>query len=480
MSSENLEQSGEQPEAPQQQNSLWRDIVEAIRGKADRDYTSGSIGRAILYLSIPMVLEMAMESVFAVVDIFFVSKLGADAVTAVGLTESVIILIYAVAIGVSMAGTAMIARRIGEKDKEAACNAAVQIIGLGVLLAIPGMIAGMFWADDMLRFMGAPESSIEIGSGYTTILFGGNIVIMLLFLNNAIFRGAGDAAIAMRALWLSNGLNLILDPCLIFGLGPFPELGVPGAAIATTIGRGAGVCFQLYVMFRGSSRIQLLRRHVKLQWQVIVRLIRVSAWGVVQYLLATASWLILIRIIARFGSQAVAGYTIAIRFVVFTILPSWGMANAAATLVGQNLGANKPDRAEKSVWITSHYNMAFLLFISVFFIFYPEMIIGIFTQEEAVIGFGADCLRIMSYGYALFAYGMVVSQAFNGAGDTRTPTKINFLCYWLLQIPLAYYLAVGSGFETVGVYWSITTAEVALAATAVFFFRRGKWKAQQI
>lgn len=460
--------------------SFIRLFIQALKGDS-QDYTSGSIDKAIILLSIPMILEMSMESLFAVVDVYFVSRLNDnDAVATVGLTESVLTLIYSLAMGLSMGATAMVARRVGEKNIKAAQVAAMQAIYIGVGLSLLITAVGIFFSEDILRIMGASEGLIEKNSGYTRWMFTGNITIMLLFLINGVFRGAGDASIAMRALLLANGLNIILDPIFIFGLGPIPAFGVEGAAIATNIGRGTGVLFQLYYLFNGKSLIKLHGANTEVVWNIIGRLIRVSAGGTGQFLIGSASWIFLVRILSDFGSVAVAGYTIAIRVIVFAILPAWGMANAAATLVGQNLGAGHPDRAEKSVWRTAFFNMVFLAFITLVFFTMAGPIITLFTTDPEVLEKGTMCLKIVSVGYIFYAYGMVVGQSFNGAGDTRTPTLISFCGFWLFQIPVAYALANWFGAGTTGVFSAIPVAESLMAVASIVIFRQGKWKATRI
>lgn len=458
---------------------LWKDILGSIRGN-EYDFTEGSMGRAILLLSIPMVLEMAMESVFAVVDIFFVSRLGPDAVATVGITESILTLVYAIAIGLSMSTTALVSRRIGEKNREGAAVSAVQSILAALLVTIPISLAGIFFSPQILQLMGANQQMIDELFWYTAIMLGGNAVIMLLFIINAVFRGAGDAAISMRVLWVANLINIVLDPLLIFGYGPFPEMGILGAAVATTIGRGLGVVFQFYQLGYKSNRIAIYRKHWKIEAGVMKRLIRLSLGGIGQYLIATSSWIGLVRIIAVFGAEALAGYTIAIRIVVFSILPSWGMSNAASTLVGQNLGAKKPDRAERSVWITGMVNMVFLVMVGVCFYIFAEDLVRLFTAEETVVAIGSDCLRIISFGYLFYAWGMVVAQAFNGAGDTDTPTLLNFICFWLVEIPIAYLLALTFDFGEQGVFYSIVIAESLLGVLGIMVFRRGRWKEREV
>jgi putative MATE family efflux protein len=456
--------------------SWWTSVREAVAG-TQQDYTEGPLGRAVFLLAIPMVLEMAMESVFGILDVFWVGRLGPGAVATVGVTEALLTLIFAAALGVSLSTTATVARRIGEKDPEAAAVTAVQAIALGVLIAVPTGLVGLLWPRQLLALMGLTPDVIEGGWGYTAWMLGGNATILLLFLINAIFRGAGDASIAMRSLWLANAVNIVLDPCFIFGLGPFPEMGVTGAAIGTTVGRAVGVLYQLWALSR-DGRVQIRRRHLRVEPAVMLRLLRVSVGGIVQFLIATASWLGLVRILTPFGPAALAGYTIAIRIILVVLLPSWGLCNAAATLVGQNLGARKPERAERAVWLTGLYNMAFLLLVGLTFVLFAEPVVGFFTADAAVRALGADCLRVVSYGYAAYAWGMVMVQAFNGAGDTVTPTWINLCCYWLFQIPLAYLLASRLGPD--GVYWAITIAETVIAVVAVLVFRRGAWKTRTV
>jgi MATE family, multidrug efflux pump len=459
--------------------SLWSSIREALRG-SHQDFTKGSLNRAILLLAIPMVLELVLESLFAVVDVFWVGRLGADSVATVGLTESLLSLVFAVGLGLSLSTTAMVARRIGEKDPEGAAVAGVQAIVIGLALSIVVGVPCFIYAPNLLRLMGATPQVVAVGSGYARIALGGSGAIMLLFLNNAIFRGAGDAAIAMRLLWVSNIINLVLDPCLIFGWGPFPKLGVTGAALATFSGRSIGVLYQFYRLMRGSERIRILRKQIQIDLKVLLRLLRVSLTGILQFAIAHTSWIGLVRIISIFGSAALAGYTIAIRIVIFVLLPSWGLSNAAATLVGQNLGAKQPDRAETSVWRTGFYNMLFLGGIGVIFIIFATPIVLLFTQDPAVVPLAAKCLRILSYGNIGYAYGMVMLQAFNGAGDTLTPTIVNFFGFWLLEIPLAYFLAITIHMESNGAFIAIVAAEAAIALASIVLFKRGRWKLQKI
>ncbi|MCI0432431.1 MAG: MATE family efflux transporter [Gemmatimonadetes bacterium] len=450
-------------------------IRAALRGEGG-DPTTGPIDRAILYLAVPMVLEMVMESVFAITDIFFVSRLGAEAVAAVGLTESLITIVYTVAMGLSIGVTAMVARRTGEKDPDGAADATAQAIALGLLTAVVLGIAGGLYAERLLRLMGAADPVIRIGSGYTRVLLSANGVVLLLFLINAAFRGAGDAAIAMRVLWLANGINIVLDPCLIFGLGPFPEMGVTGAAVATSIGRGTGVLFQVWILFRGGGRLSLLARHVRVHVGVMWRLIRLSATGTFQVFVGMASWIGLVRVLAGFGSQALAGYTIAIRIVIFALLPAWGLANAAATMVGQGLGARDPERAERAVWIAGRMNLVFLGAVGLFFLIAAPLVVTPFGGDAETSRYAMRCLRIVSAGFFFYAWGMVLTQSFNGAGDAWTPTFLNLFCFWLVELPLAWFLAYRLGLGPDGVFGAITIAFSSLAVLAGWLFRKGRWK----
>jgi len=454
---------------------FWNAVVESISGN-DQDFTTGKLSRAIFLLSLPMVLEMLMESTFAIVDIYFVSQLGASAVAAVGITESLMTLVYAMGVGLSAAATAVVARRIGEKNKDGAAEAAVQAIFTAIAISLVFAIPGIFFSKDLLRLMGASPEVINNGWLYTSTMISFNMVIMLLFINNAIFRSAGDAAISMRVLWIGNLINIVLDPCLIFGLGPFPKLGIFGAALATNIGRGIAVIYQFYILFNGSGRIHLKWHNIRLKPKVMANLIKLSLGGIGQHIIATAGWIGLMRIMATFGSQVLAAYTIAIRIIIFALLPSWGLSNAASTLVGQNLGAGKPERAEKAVWATGLINMAFLGIIAIFFIVFPTNFVGLLTNSDEIIAMGAVCLRTVSYGFILYALGMIIMQSFNGAGDTVTPTLLNFFCFWILEIPLAYFLALKIGLQENGVYIAIVTAESLVAILGFLLFRRGKWK----
>ncbi len=454
-------------------------LREGLRG-SERDFTDGPVGPAIVVLAIPMVLEMCMESLFAVVDVFFVSQLGADAVAAVGLTEALLTIVYSVAMGLVIGATAVVSRRIGQKDPEAAAVAAVQVIALGLLVSLVVGLIGVTFARPLLALMGASEAVLAEPARYAVVMLGGCGSVVMLFLNNAIFRAAGDATVAMRVLWLANGINIVLDPMLIFGIGPFPELGVMGAAVATTIGRSMGVVLQLYLLTSNAGRIQIRRRHLRLAPAVMWSVCRISGTGMLQILVDTTSWVVLVRVIATFGSPAVAGYTIGIRTVLFAILPSWGLSNAAATMVGQALGAGKPERAEAAVWTACRYNMIFLGLIGALFVGLAPQIVAIYTADPVVAAGAISCLRIVSFGFLFFAYGMVLTQAFNGAGDAWTPTWINLGCFWVWQMPLAYFLAISLGMGPTGVYWAVTIAFSTLAVVSAVIFRRGRWKIGQV
>jgi putative MATE family efflux protein len=459
--------------------SLWASLKEAVHG-TEQDFTEAPVGRAILLLAVPMVLEMVMESIFAVVDVFFVSRLGAEAIATVGLTESLLALLYALAMGLSIGAMAMIARRTGEKDPEAAARVAVQAIGLGILVSLPIGVAGVLFAQPLLTLLGGSPWVVEHGFRYTQLMLGSNVIILLLFLINAIFRGAGDASIAMRVLWLSNSINIVLCPCLVLGLGPFPELGVVGAATATTVGRGVGVCYQLYRLFLGKGRVAVRREHLRFEPATMLVMTRLSGSAIFQMLIGTASWTVLVRIVAAAGSAAVAGYTIGMRIILFALLPSWGMSNAAATLVGQNLGARKPERAEQAVWRAGFYNMVFLGLVGLAFILFAEPLIGTFTQEPEVHAIAVRCLRIVSAGFIFYAYGMVLTQALNGAGDTTTPTLINLVCFWVVELPLAWLLTGPLDLGPSGTFTSISIAFSLSALLGAWAFRRGRWKSRRV
>lgn len=454
--------------------SFWHELRRGIAG-VPRDFTSGSIGRAIALLAIPMVLEMIMQSVFALVDTYFVGKLGADPVAVVGLSDSILTLVFTVAMGLAMGTAATVARRIGEGRTDDAATAAAQALLLGVGFSLVIGVLGAFNASSLLRLMGASDSVVEVGTSYTAVLIGGSTTVFFLFLINAIFRGAGDPMLAMKSLWLANLINIALDPLLIFGWGPIPAMGVTGAAVATTIGRGIGVLYQLRVLTSGQGRFTLGFEHLRVVPAVMRRLLRLSSTAMLQFFVAMSSWILVMRILSSFGSAALAGYTVAIRVLIFALLPSWGMANAAATLVGQNLGAGKPDRARRSVWITAHSNMVFLVLTAVVVLSFADPIVRVFTNDPEVIAHAVRCLRIISFSYGFFAYGMVTIQSFNGAGDTTTPTWINFACYWALGLPLAWLLAHPAGLGPTGVFVAITITQAALAITGIVAFRRGSW-----
>lgn len=451
-------------------------FIKLALGSEHQDFTTGSIRRAVFLLAIPMMLEMCLESVFAVVDIFFVSKLGAYATATVGLTESFLTIVYSIAIGLSMAATAMVARRVGEKNHEEAARAGAQAIMLAITVTIVLSIAGFFFSEDILRALGADKEVLEKGTNYARILLTGSVVIMLLFMINGVFRGAGNAAIAMKSLWLANICNIILCPVLINGWGPFPEMGLTGAAVATTIGRGIGVLYQLYHLMFGKGIIRIQLKHFLPKWEIVRSLLNVASTATLQFLIASASWIVLIKIISRFGEDAIAGYTIAIRLIMFFLLPAWGLSNAAVTLVGQNLGAQQPQRAEESVWKTAKYNAVFMLVVSLLFLLGAEFFVKLITDEASVMEVSIRALRIVSLGYVFYGIGMVMMNAFNGAGDSRTPTWINLFGFWAFQIPLAYLLAVHFDLGPTGVFIAIISAETAITVAGVILFRRGRWK----
>jgi putative MATE family efflux protein len=453
-------------------------VAEALQDNRE-DFTKGPIGRALGLLAIPMMLEMAMESIFAVVDIAFVSRLGTDAVAAVGITEALITVLYAIAIGLGLGITAMVSRRIGAGDAHGAAQVTGQSIWVGVLLSVVIGVFGVIYARDLLVIMGASDSVIEQGAGFTAVLLGGAFSIVYLFMLNAAFRGAGDATVALRSLWLANGINIVLDPCFIFGLGPFPEMGVTGAAVATTIGRGVGVVYQLWYLMNGRGRIAFAREHLRFVPSLAWRMIRISFGGVGQFLIATSSWIGVMRIVAMFGSPSIAAYTIALRMMEFVFLPAWGLGNAAATLVGQNLGAGQPERAESSAWQAAKFNAAFMSFAGIFLLVSAETISGWFTSEPEVLRIGTHCMRILGIGFPMYAVGMVVMQAMTGAGDTETPMILNVICFWIVQIPLAFMLATRSPLEASGAFIAIVVSESLLTILSVIVFRRGGWKTHE-
>jgi putative MATE family efflux protein len=451
----------------------------ALKGD-EANILEGNINRAIILLAIPMTLEMVMESLFAVVDIFFVSKIGVNAIAAVGLTESLLTITYSMGWGLAIGTTAMVARRVGEKDNDGASVSAVQSIYLAFIISIPTMIAGIFYAEDLLRLMGASEEVVEAGAGYTKIIFGSNIIVILIFLINGIFRGAGDAALAMRALWIANGINIVLDPMLIFGIGPFPELGIEGAALATVIGRSIGIVYQVYHLNKGKGLIKIHKDNWKFKPAIVWKLVKLSSGVTAQFIIGSASWIFMMRIVSTFGSVALAGYTVAVRIIIFTLLPAWGFSNAAATMVGQNLGALQPERAEKSVWRTGQFNMIFMGIVMIFFLFFADHIASFFTDDAEVIANASLCLNIFALGYLFYAFGMVLVQSFNGAGDTRTPTLMNLFIFWMIQIPLAYLLAIKLAVGVEGVYYAIVITETLFSVVGYFLFKKGRWKTVKV
>ncbi len=454
---------------------MWQELKNALRG-TEADYTQIGLNRAVFLLAVPMILELVMESTFAVVDIFFVSKLGPSAVATVGLTETYLFLLYSIAMGLATSVTAIIARRIGEKKPEDAAKAAIQSIMIALLASLPFSFAGIFYAKELLALMGADAWAIEHGYRYTQWMLGGNAIIMLLFIINAVFRGAGDAAIAMRVLWIANICNIILAPSLIFGWGPLPEMGIEGAAIGTNIGRGIGVLVQLWLLFKGGKHIKVTVRQISWYAKTMATILWTSIGGIGQMVVGMTAWIFLMRILADIGSEAVAGATIALRIMMFTLMPAWGLSNAAATLVGQNLGAGNPDRAESAVWKTGFYNMLFLLVVSVFYFIFNEELIGIFSADPDVIRIGSEWLRILSISFVVYGWWMVAVQAFNGAGDTRTPTLINIVFFWMIQIPLSYYLAIMLDWQHTGVFWAVFFSETSVGLFTLWLFTRGKWK----
>jgi putative MATE family efflux protein len=466
-------------QSPPPEPSLWKTIRESLAGSHHGSYTEGSIDRAIVLLAIPMVLELVLESVFAVVDVFFVSRVGPDAVATVGLTEAMMTMIYAVAMGLGMGATATVARRMGEKDPEGAAIAAVQAIALGLLVAIPVGLLGFSFARPILALMGATPDVLA-HSSFTAILFGFNGIILMLFLINAVFRGAGDAAIAMRVLWIANAINICLDPCFIFGLGPFPRLGVTGAAVATTTGRGIGVLVQLYYLSRRDGRLFIARRHLRLDPAVMLSMVRLSGSAVLQMFIGTTSYIGVMRIIASFGSISVAACTIVIRIIMFVLMPSWGLSNAAATLVGQNLGANQPERAETSAWRACWFNVAVLGVLGVLFVVFADVVVGWFTRDPEVAPIATLGLRIISGGFPFYAAGYVLTQSFNGAGDTWTPTLINLGCFWFFEIPLSYLLGLTLGYGPPGIFWAMAIAFSVMSMVSAWLFRRGRWKLKRV
>jgi putative MATE family efflux protein len=464
---------------PLRAHRAWDAVRDALRG-VPHDYTEGALGRALLLLAVPMVAEMVMESIFAVVDVFFVARLGAEAVATVGLTESMLSLVYALAMGLSIGVSATIARRVGEKDGDAAAKTAVQGIALGLAFALVLGVGGGVLAPRLLALVGASPGVVATGAGYTRVILGANGVILLLFLINAIFRGSGDAAISMRVLWIANAINIVLDPCLILGLGPFPRLGVTGAAVGTTIGRGVGVLFQIYALSQKSGRVAIRASHLRLDVPLMGRILRLSSTAALQVLIGTASWLGLVRVLSLFGSAALAGYTIGIRIIVFALLPSWGLSNAASTLVGQALGAGKPERAEAAVWRAGAYNMVFLAFVGVLFVAAAGPLTRLFSDDPAVVPIAESCLRTVALGFPFYGLGMVLTQSFNGAGDTWTPTLINLGCFWLLEIPLAYAVSVRAGLGPWGTFLAIAISFSTVALVSALLFRRGAWKLRKV
>jgi len=459
--------------------SIWNDLIDALSG-TEADYTKIKLNKAIFLLAVPMILELAMESIFAVVDMIFVGKLGSSAIASVGLTETFMFLLYSVAMGLSMAITAIISRRIGEKKKEEAGLAGVQAIILALIASLPFTVLGIFYSKELLSLMGGDAWSIEHGYRYTQWMLGGNAVIVFIFVINAIYRGAGDAAIAMRVLIIANSINIVLDPILIFGWGFIPAFGIEGAAIATNIGRGCGVLIQLWILFKGGKHIKIVTSQLVLDFKIMWHIFKTSLGGIGQMLVSMTAWIFLIRILSDIGVEAVAASTIVIRLIMFTLMPAWGLSNAAATLVGQNLGADHPERAESAVWKIGLYNMIFLIGVSLCYFFFCENLMKIFTDEPEVIKIGSEWLRILSYSYFIYGWWMVAVQAFNGAGDTKTPTWINIIFFWLIQIPLSYLLAIHYNWEHSGVFWAVLVTESLAGVFTVWLFSKGKWKTSKV
>lgn len=462
-----------------QRASIWKELRNAISG-TEADYTSINLKRAIFLLAVPMILELVMESIFAIVDIYYVGKLGSSAIATVGLTETYMFLLYSIAMGLSMAVTAIIARRIGEKKNAEAGFSAAQSILLAFIASIPFAFLGIFFAKDLLALMGADAWTLEHGYKYTQWMMGGNAVIIFLFVINAIFRGAGDAAVAMRVLIIANGVNLILDPILIFGWGPIPKMGIEGAAIATNIGRGIGVLIQFWILFKGSKHIKIKWKQLYFDGKTMMQILKTSLGGIGQMIVAMTSWIFIMRILSDIGSDAVAAATTVMRLMMFTLMPAWGLSNAAATLVGQNLGADHPDRAESAVWKIGFYNMIFLVLVSVVYFFFGESLMRIFTDDENVVAIGAEWIGILAYGYFIYGWWMVAVQAFNGAGDTKTPTWINIIFFWIIQIPLSYLLAIHFDWKHSGVFWAVFISEASVGIFTLWLFSRGKWKTAKV
>jgi putative MATE family efflux protein len=466
-------------ETPPSEPTFWALVRESLAGSR-RDLTAEKLSRAILLLAVPMVLEMIMESIFAISDMFWVAKLGPDAVTVVAITETMMTIVYTMAMGLAMGTGAVVSRRTGAKDPDGAGRGAVQAILLGVSLAVVVGVLGVVLGPHLLAAMGGSPAVVAMGAVFPRVMIGGSATVLLLFVINAAFRGAGDASITMRTLWLANAINIVLGPCFIFGWGPFPRLGVTGAAVATTIGRGVGVLYQLRALAAARGRLRVTRAHLRVDGETLRTLVRLSRSGAVQMFVGMASWIVLMKLVAPFGSSVVAGYGIAFRVVMFALLPSWGLGNAAATLVGQSLGARQPERGEQAVWRAAFYNFVFLGGVGLLFVIFASDIVRLFSPVPEVVAAGGRCLRIVSAGFLFYAYGMVVTQAFNGAGDTRTPMRINLLCFWVWEIPLAYVLSRPAGFGPTGIFLAIASAFSLVAILGVTLFRRGRWKSVQV